>query len=221
MSSQHINCHYDVTSCLPLVHREGSGDLMSFRVLSVANQTDGCKSLSYLILLSTSLVPKPNQQKKGLVTKARILVLKLCNFRWRINKCFVLKNHKFLAAKFQYFYLLLHYILSRKPDPLPEKEKGLVKCVYKLCPTVLYSAVQSHCSILSHDALHDYLSSNSSLENGERKLGHLFRYCRSCKNTTLRGERAYSATGKFKSALFDIWLRHPANCIPVGHGLYT
>ena len=33
---------------------------MSFRVLSAANQTDGCKSLSYLILLSTSLVPCSN-----------------------------------------------------------------------------------------------------------------------------------------------------------------
>ena len=55
--------------------------------------------------------------------------------------------------------------------------------VYKLCPAALYSAVQSHCSILSHDALHHCLSSNSSLENGESELGHLFRYCRSCKNT--------------------------------------
>ena len=52
---------------------------MSFHVLSAVNQTDGCKSLSYLILLSTSLMPKPNQQRKDLVKKARILVLKLCN----------------------------------------------------------------------------------------------------------------------------------------------
>ena len=35
------------------------------------------------------------------------------------------------------------------------------------------SAVQSYCSILSHDALHYCLSSNSSLENSERELGHL------------------------------------------------
>ena len=48
---------------------------MSIRVLSAANQTDGCKSLSYLILLSTSLVPKPNQQRKGIVTKARSFVI--------------------------------------------------------------------------------------------------------------------------------------------------
>ena len=61
----------------------------------------------------------------------------------------------------------------------------------------LYSAVQSDCSILSHDALRHCLSSNSSLENGEHELGHLFRYCRSCKNTSaiLLRERAYSATG--------------------------
>ena len=72
-----------------------------------------------------------------------------------------------------------------------------MNCVYKPCPAALYSAVQSHCSILSHDALRHCLSSNSSVENGEGELGHLFRYCRSCKNTStkLLGERAYSETG--------------------------
>ena len=60
--------------------------------------------------------------------------------------------------------------------------------------------VQSDCSILPHDALHHCLSSNSCLENGEHELGHLFRYCRSCKSTStlLLGERAYSATGNSK-----------------------
>ena len=69
--------------------------------------------------------------------------------------------------------------------------------VYKPCPAALYSAVQSDCSILSHDALRHCLSSNSSLQNGEHELGHLFRCCRSCKNTStiLLRERAYSATG--------------------------
>ena len=66
---------------------------------------------------------------------------------------------------------------SYKADPLPQKGKGLVKCVYKLCPAALYSAVQSH------DVLPDCSSSNSSLENGERELRHLFRYCKSYKNT--------------------------------------
>ena len=37
--------------------------------------------------------------------------------------------------------------------------------VYKLCPAALYSAVQPRCSILSHNTLHHFLSSNSSLEN--------------------------------------------------------
>ena len=81
----------------------------------------------------------------------------------------------------------------------------------------------THCGTitLQYYALHDCLS--SSLENGERKLGHLFCYCRSCKNTLTipLGKHAYSATGKFKSGLFDIWSCHPANCIPAGHGLYT
>ena len=74
---------------------------------------------------------------------------------------------------------------------------GLVNCVHKSCPTALYSVVQSHCSILSHDTLHHHLSSNSCLENDNRELGHLFRYCRNCKNTStiLREERGYSATG--------------------------
>jgi len=34
----------------------------------------------------------------------------------------------------------------------------------------LYCAVQSRCSILSHDTLHHCLSSNSSLENSKRGL---------------------------------------------------
>ena len=72
-----------------------------------------------------------------------------------------------------------------------------MNCVYKLCPTTLYSATQSRCSILSHDPLHHYLSSNDSLENSERELGYLFCYYRSCKNTltVLLGECAHFATG--------------------------
>ena len=74
--------------------------------------------------------------------------------------------------------------------------KGRV-CVYKPCLAALYSAVQSCCSILSHDTLHHCLSSNSSLENSEREQGHLSRYCRNCKNTSriVIREHAYSATG--------------------------
>ena len=71
--------------------------------------------------------------------------------------------------------------------------------------------------------LHHCLSSNSSLENGESELGHLSRYCRSWKNTLtiLLGECAYSAKGNSRVQLFEIWLHHPANCIPAGHSLYT
>ena len=65
-----------------------------------------------------------------------------------------------------------------------KRGKGLVNCVYKPCSTILYSAVQSRCSILSHDTLHHCLSSNTSLENDNRELGYLFRYCRNCKNTS-------------------------------------
>ena len=88
--------------------------------------------------------------------------------------------------------------LVSQAQPTSIKEgKGLVNCVHKLCPAALYSAVHSHYSILSHDALCHCLGSNSSLENSKRELGHLLCYCRNCKNTlpiVLR-ERAYSATG--------------------------
>ena len=75
-----------------------------------------------------------------------------------------------------------------------KRGKGLVNCVYKPCPATLYSAVQSCCSILSHDTLHHCLSSNSSLE---REQGHLSRYYSNRKNTSriVFRERAYSATG--------------------------
>lgn len=70
-----------------------------------------------------------------------------------------------------------------KPDPplqkniyIYENGKSLVNCVYTLCPSTLYSVVQSCCSILSHDT--HSLSNNSSLEDTKRELGHLFCYCR-------------------------------------------
>ena len=53
-----------------------------------------------------------------------------------------------------------------------KKGKCLVNCVYKPCPAALYSAVQSHCSILSHDALHHGLSSNGSLSEHPVSLSH-------------------------------------------------
>ena len=69
-------------------------------------------------------------------------------------------------------------IVSQARPTFAKGGKGLVDCVCKPCSAAVYSAVQSHCSILSHDTLCHCLSSNSGLENGERKLGHLFRYCR-------------------------------------------
>ena len=81
-----------------------------------------------------------------------------------------------------------------------KKGKSLVNYVYKLCPATTYGAVPSRYSILSHDTLHHRLSSNNGLKNSDRQLGHLF---------------------YFKSALFEMWLRLVANCIPVGHGLHT
>ena len=87
-----------------------------------------------------------------------------------------------------------------------KRGKGLVNCVYKPCPGALYSAPQSRCSILSHDTLHHCFSSNSSLENSERELGHLSRYYRNCKNTLriVFRERAYPATGNSRVHYFLI-----------------
>ena len=74
-------------------------------------------------------------------------------------------------------------------------------------------------AVFCHMNIHHCLSSNSSLENSEREQGHLSRYYRNRKNTfrIVFRERAYSATGNSR---VEIWLRHPANCIPVGQGLY-
>ena len=57
---------------------------------------------------------------------------------------------------------LIRLVSQARPTSAKEG-KGLVNCVYKPCPTALYSAVQSHCSILSHDALCHCLSSNRTV----------------------------------------------------------
>ena len=99
--------------------------------------------------------------------------------------------------------------------------KGLVNCVYKPCRAALYSAVQSRCSNSSHDTLHH--CGNSSLENSKRELGHLFRYCRNCENTSrlVFRERSYSATGNSRVRYLKSGYVIQLNCIPVGHGLHT
>ena len=80
---------------------------------------------------------------------------------------------------------------------LHKSGKGLVNCVYKSCPAAVYNAVQSCCSILSHVIVHHCLSIISTLENSEREIRHLSRYCRNCKNTSriIFREHTYSATG--------------------------
>ena len=66
--------------------------------------------------------------------------------------------------------LTVHWLSLASPTHFCKEGNGLVNCIYKPCPTALYSAVQSHCSILSHDGLCHCLSCNSSLENGKREL---------------------------------------------------
>ena len=99
-----------------------------------------------------------------------------------------------------------------------KKGKGLVNWVYKPCPTALYSAVQSHCSIVSHDPLYHWVA-KAVLKTAEESYN--ISTAEAVKKTLqlyfLR-ERAYSITGNSR---VEIWLHHPVNCIPVGHGLYT
>ena len=94
-----------------------------------------------------------------------------------------------------------------------------MNCIFKPFPATQYGAVQSCYHILSHDTLHHRLSSNSGLENGDRQLGHLFCYYKSHKNTDYTNSWRVCAlcNRHFKSVLFEIWLRHPANCILVEH----
>jgi len=54
-----------------------------------------------------------------------------------------------------------------------------VNCVYKLCPAAMYSAVQSCCNTLSHDALHHCLSSNNNLEIFTATAGTVITLCTS------------------------------------------
>ena len=59
-----------------------------------------------------------------------------------------------------------------------KKGRSLDNHVYKPCLTKLYSVVQSHYSIFSHDTLYHCLSSKSSLEDDGGGPEHLLRYCR-------------------------------------------
>ena len=92
----------------------------------------------------------------------------------------MLKNHKFFSSTIEVLLLAPALYLVSQARPTSAKREGSGEMHIQACPAALYSAVQSHCSILSYDALHGCLSSNSCLENGERELGHLFHYCRNC-----------------------------------------
>ena len=108
MLSQHINCQCDVTSCSPSCSQIGVWRLEPSCVQCSQSDT-WYKSFSYLSLSSTSLVLKPNWRRKGCRDKSQ----NLCNFRVRINKCFVW-NHKYLAAQLKYFYFCSCIILPFK-----------------------------------------------------------------------------------------------------------
>ena len=72
-------------------------------------------------------------------------------------------------------------IQFRKPDPLLQKEKSSMNCIYT-------SRVPLHpmvSSISLEDTLLHCLSSNNSIENGNRKLGHCIScYCMNSKNVS-------------------------------------
>ena len=105
--------------------------------------------------------------------------------------------------------------LVSQARPTPAKMvKTLISYIYKLCPSTQCSRVQSHCSTLPHDTLHHCLRSNNDPETGNREPGELFYYCRSSKNTftMLLEEHVHR---------YSCYILHLANCIPVGHSMYT
>ena len=124
---------------------------------------------------------------------------------WTISPYMPQKHSSLYIYAYLLILLLTHTVWLTSTC---KKGMGLVNYVYKLC------TVWSN-SILSHDTLHQRLSSNNGLENGDRELRHFFYCYKSCKNYTWWLCTLHNRY--FKSALFEIWLRHSANCVPVGH----
>ena len=96
-----------------------------------------------------------------------------------------------------------------KPDPLSQKREGSGE---HLCPATLYSVVQSRYTVFCH--MTQCLSSNDGLENGDRELGHLFWYYRSCKNTST----IYLIEVRTLQQVFqECFIVASSSCIVVGH----
>ena len=86
---------------------------------------------------------------------------------------------------------------------------------------VWWTVVQSHCSILSHNALHHCLSTNSSLENGKRELGHLSATTGAVKTLWLYfSGSVLTLQHIIQECIIRNLVTSSANCIPVGHSLY-
>ena len=129
----------------------------------------------------------------------------------------MLKNRQVFSSTIEVLLLAPALYLVSQTRPTSAKREGsgeLHRQAVSRC--TVQRGTQSHCSILSHDALHDCLSIAIAVWGIFSTTAEAVKILHNASR-----ERAYSATGKFKSALLDIWLHHPADCIPVGHGLYT
>ena len=89
-----------------------------------------------------------------------------------------------------------------------KKGKGLVNtCVLPHC-----TVWSNHVTIFCH--MTQCLSSNDGLENGDRELGHLFCYYRSCKNTST----IYLIEVRTLQQVFqECFIVASSSCIVVGH----
>ena len=99
-----------------------------------------------------------------------------------------------------------------------KRGKGLVNCVYKSCPTALYSQ-SNHVALFCHMTHYINVWVAIAILKCQKRARTYFRYCRNCKKHF--SGSLLSLQQVIQERIFQIWLHHPANCILVGHGLYT
>ena len=106
--------------------------------------------------------------------------------------------------------LYLHACMLSKPDPLMQK----VRCIQAMSNHIAVS-----CHMMHYSTVWVAITVCKTVTERARTS---FVLLQSCKNTSTILLRVCTLRNRyFKSALFEIWFRHLANCIPVGHGLHT
>ena len=106
-----------------------------------------------------------------------------------------------------------------KPDPLLQERERVwwtvssMTYAYKPCPAAL-SVWSSYIPVFFHMIHHCLIA---VLKQYKRVRTSFPRYCKNCKcfKNSFQGA-CMLCNRQFNSALFEIWLCHPANCILVG-----